>query len=94
MNDFNYLGTVFNYTGNFSLNQEYLCGKELKAMYILFNKCKEFDLKPKTQCQLFDAFVGSILNYACEIWGNTKSKELERVHLKFCKRLLNVRQNV
>ena len=72
VNDFNYLGTVFNYTGNVQLNQEHLCGKALKAMNILFNKCKEFDLKPKTQCQLFDAFVGSILNYACEIWGKTK----------------------
>ncbi|KAH3733781.1 hypothetical protein DPMN_040215 [Dreissena polymorpha] len=94
VNDFNYLGTVFNYTGNFNLNQEYLCGKALKAMNILFNKCKEFDLKPKTQFQLFDAFVGSILNYACEIWGKAKSMELERIHLKFCKRLLNVKQTV
>lgn len=31
VNDFNYLGTVFNYTGNFNLNQEYLVGKALKA---------------------------------------------------------------
>jgi len=93
VNDFNYLGTVFNYTGNFSLNQEYLAGKALKALNILFIKCKEFDLKPKTICQLFDAFVGSILNYACEVWGNTKSKEIERIHLKFCKRLLTVKQN-
>ena len=42
---------------------------------------------------MFDACVGSILNYACEVWGNTKSKEIERIHLKFCKRLLTVKQN-
>ena len=43
VNDFNYLGSVSNYTGNFSLNQEYLAGKALKALNILFIKCKEFD---------------------------------------------------
>ena len=52
-----------------------------------------YDLKPKTLCQLFDAFVGSILNYASEIWGFTKSKEIERIHLKFCTRMLQVRLN-
>ena len=44
-------------------------------------------------CQLFDAFVGRILNYSSEIWGFSKSKEIERVHLKFCKRILKVRLN-
>ena len=34
-----------------------------------------------------------ILNYFSEIWGYTKAKELERIHLKFCKRLLRVRVN-
>ena len=40
---------------------------------------------------VFDSFVSSILNYGCEIWGYTKSKELERIHLKFCKQLLGVK---
>jgi hypothetical protein len=44
-------------------------------------------------CQLFDSFVGSTLGYASEIWGFTKSADIERIHLKFCKRLLNVRLN-
>jgi len=93
VNDFNYLGVVFNYTGSFTLNQEHLTGKALKAMNILLSKCHDYDLKPKILCQLFDAFVGSILNYASEVWGYTKSKELERIHLKFCKRLLKVKLN-
>ena len=91
VNDFNYLGTVFNYTGNFNLNQEHLIGKAVKAMHVLNTNCRRFDLTPKILCQLFDAFVTSTLNYACEIWGYTKSKEIERVHLRFCKTLLNVK---
>ena len=32
----------------------------------------------------------SILGYSCETWGKNKSKEIERIHLKFCKRILCV----
>ena len=93
VNDFNYLGTVFNYTGTFALNQERLVGKALKALNVLIINIKKIKVKPKIACQLFDAFVGSILNYSSEIWGYGKSKEIERIHLKFCKAVLNVRTN-
>jgi len=88
---FNYLGVVFSSNGLFNLNQQMLIGKSLKAMNILFHKMKDFEFSPKTQCQLFDVFVSSILNYGSEVTGNTKSKEMERIHLKFCKRLLGVK---
>jgi len=93
VDNFNYLGTVINYTGSFILNQEQLVGKALKAMNTLLYKCKQYDLKPRILCQMFDAFVGSILNYESEIWGFNKFKDIERIHLKFCKRLLNVKSN-
>ena len=38
-------------------------------------------------------FVGSVLNYSCEIWGFGKSKIIERVHLKVCKALLKVKSS-
>jgi len=37
---------------------------------------------------LFDSFIVSILIYACEVSGFSKSKEIERIHLKFCKKVL------
>ena len=89
--DFNYLGVVFNYTGSFCLNQQTVCGKALKALNVLTNNIKKFELCPKSSLQLFDAFVASILNYSCEVWGITKSKEIERIHLKFCKYILGVK---
>ena len=93
VDEFNYLGTIFKYTGSFLPNPEYSIGKALKALNVLLVNYKKLPLKPKILCQLFDSFVGSILLYASEIWGFSKSKEIERVHLKFCKRLLNVRLN-
>ena len=50
-------------------------------------------MKPKTLCQLFDSFVGSILNYSCEIFGFNKTNKIERIHLKFCKRILTIPVN-
>ena len=93
VNEFNYLGTVFNHTGGFNRNADFLTGKGLKALNALIGNLKKYNLSPKTMCQLFDAFVGSILSYGCEVWGFSKSKSLERLHLKFCKLLLNVKQS-
>ena len=43
VNNFNYLGTVFNYTGNFALNQETLVGKGLKALNCLLYNTKKYE---------------------------------------------------
>ena len=49
-------------------------------------------MKVNTLCQLFDSFVGATLNYGCEITGFSKLKQIERVHLKFLKHILHVKQ--
>ena len=60
-------------------------------MNILFANVKTFDFTPKTLCQLFESFVGSVISYECEVGGLCKSQELERLHLKFLKRVLGVK---
>lgn len=91
VSEFNYLGTVFSSTGSFNKNQSMLTGKALKAMNLLLSKIKTFNFSLKTYCQLFDAFVVSTFNYSSEVWDNCKSKEIERIHLRFCKRILKVK---
>ena len=56
-------------------------------------KIKNFGLSPDTVIQLFESFVGSILNYGSEVWGFSKANQLERVHPKFLKRLLYVKRS-
>ena len=41
-------------------------------------------VRPKPLFQLFDAFIGSILNYGIETWGFGRCEGIERVHLKKC----------
>lgn len=44
VNDFNYLGVVFYYTGLFILNQEVLTGKGLTSLNMLLSKVRTFNL--------------------------------------------------
>ena len=65
--------------------------KALKATNIQLQNVRGYDFSPKTLCQLFDFFVASILNYCSEVWGYTTSKQIERIHLKYCKNILCVK---
>ena len=49
--------------------------------------CPTIDL----QLELFDRVVLPILTYGCEIWGCTNVDIIEKVHLKYCKYVLNVK---
>ena len=42
---------------------------------------------------LFDTYVGSVLNYGCEIWGFQNGRDLEKVQLYYLKTLLGVKKN-
>ena len=75
------------------MNHETLSGKGLKALNVLLNNLKHPNLTTKTKGHLVDACVGSILSYGCEVWGFGKNKEIERIHLKFCKLVLNVKSS-
>ena len=57
----------------------------------MLNKCLKYPLQPKTLCQPFYSFIGSILCYGSEVSGFSKSKKVERIHLTFCKRILKLK---
>ena len=87
---FTYLGTLFNYNGLFTKNTQYLAGKGVKAMHSLFSLLKDKYLSLSVICNLFDTCVSPILSYGSEVWSFHKGLELERIHKKFMKRILNL----
>ena len=89
VDNFDYLGTVFNYTGNFALNQETLVGKGLIALNCLLYDTKNMFWNLKL-CVNGWCICWFHLNYVCEIWGFGKCKEIEEFIFKFCKKLLNI----
>jgi len=93
VNNFNYLGIVMSSGGSFASATNTLYGKALKAMHSLFTLTKDMNVPIHIMLNLFNAYVSSILNYNCEVWGFMKAENIERVHRKFCKRILNVKMS-
>lgn len=91
---FSYLGVVFTAGGSFSNAQTTLAGQAQKAIFKLKGYLNNvLELTPKHTLELFDKLVSPILDYSSEVWGFSQAKQIERVHLKFCKSLLGVKQS-
>ena len=86
---YKYLGTTFNFNGKFVQNLKSLAAVANKAMFALLQKGRN-KLDIDTMLHLFDAMVVPILLYGCEVWGNSKTEIIERIHLRFCKILLKL----
>ena len=85
-------------TGNFSMALDK--GKE-KALHALFSLRKHTNiskLSPVLANKIFDMMISPILTYNSEIWGvyvkpdfkSWNSSQIEKTHLQFCKRYLEV----
>ena len=79
--------------GSFAKAITTLVGKSLKAMNALLAITKRMQVPIDVMSNLFDSFVLSILNYGCEVWGFYNAVNIERVHRKFCKWLINVKMS-
>ena len=89
--NFNYLGIIFSKTGNFNLAKKRLVDKAVVSMYAVLKLGRKHNLSIKCLLRLFDKMVKPILLYGCEIWGFGNNDVLEKVHLKFCKMILNLK---
>ena len=85
------LGTIFTNTGNFNLTKKHLADKALKAMYEVWKIGRMYKLSIKCLHDLFDKMIKPILLYGREVWGFSNNDILEKIHLKFCKILLNLK---
>ena len=77
VNQFNYLGMVFNFNGKFNETQKHFTEQGRKAYYAILNKFRSHAFNIETLCSVFDTFVGSVLNYSSEVWGFHKAQEME-----------------
>ena len=93
VSEFNYLGVIFNRSGSFKTAKQKLVDKATKALYEVLKRGRFHNLSIQCQLDLFDKIVQPILLYGCEIWGFTNTAMIERVHLKFCKLLLHLKQS-
>ena len=92
---YTYLGIVFFFMtgGTFNTAQSTLSGQAQKAIFILNKYLTKFsNLVPSHVLDLFHKLINPILCYGSEVWSFSKGKNIERVHLQFCKKLSAVKQ--
>ena len=96
--NYTYLGTRITSSGNFTLSLEHLRQKALHALFSLRRHTDLNGLKPSFACKIFDSMISPILTYNSEVWGafvksdfkSWDSSAIEKSHLQFCKRYLQV----
>ena len=91
--EFNYLGIIFTSSGSFYKTIKKNAEKGTKAMYEVLRKSRLHNLSVSCTVDLFIKIVKPILLYGSEIWGFSNFTLLERVQLKFCKLLLNLKKS-
>ena len=92
VDEFIFLGTLFNFNGKFNKARKHACNQATKAMFAVISKARKLNLPIDIQLHLFDSVIQPILLYGCEVWGIEDCKDIERLHLKFCKTILGVSQ--
>ena len=86
--DYTYLGVVFNYNGSFKKAIEKQIAQARKALFSLLQKAKILKLPIDLICDLFDKTVLPVLIYGCEVWGFTDISDVEIFYRKFLRNLL------
>ena len=75
-----------------TLQKKKLVEQSQKALYAVYYKIINLRLPIALQLKILDSLVAPILLYGCEILGiGKKNDNIEKVHLQFLKRILNVR---
>lgn len=88
--EYSYLGVLFNWNGSFNKHKKMLHDKACRAMYAIVQKGLSMDLNFELLFKLFDACVSPILFYGVEVWGYENLDIIEKVHTKFMKIILKV----
>ena len=93
VDSYSYLGILFNYNGSFGNARKKLVEQSQKSLYALYRKIRNINIPIDLQLKLFDSLVSPVLLYASEVWGFESLKDMEKVHLQFCKNILKVRNS-
>ena len=85
------VGIIFKYNGTFFDTKKKLVDQAQRSLHFIYKTIRNESIPVDLQLKLFDSMIEPILLYGSEVWGYENLKILEQIHLKFCKRILKVR---
>lgn len=91
VDEFSYLGVLFNYNGRFCKAKKRIIEQARKAMFSIVKKARKLNLPISIQLHLFNSMVVPILLYGSEVWGIENLQIMEQFQLRFCKLILNLK---
>ena len=90
VDEYNYLGLVFNYNAKFKIAKSHLYQKGCRAMFSLLKKARNLSFPLDIMLKLFKVIVKPVVLYGAEVWGSENCDILERFQLRFLKYVLSV----
>lgn len=66
--------------------------KPPEPCFVVLTKIQQLEMSVDFQLNLFDHIIQPILLYASEVGGFEKPVMIERIHFKYCRRILRVKQ--
>ena len=90
VDEYNYLGLVFNYNAKFKIAKSQLYQKGCRAMFSLIKKARNLSFPLDIMLKLFNVIVKPVVLYGAEVWGSENCDILERLQLRFLKYVLSV----
>jgi hypothetical protein len=91
VDSYSYLGLVMNHNGSFVKAKSKLIDQARRALFAVYRRIKNQPIPVDLQLKLFDSLVEPILLYGSEVWEFENTCSLEKNHLQFCKKILQVR---
>ena len=91
VDSFCYLGVNFNYNGSMQNAMKSLSDQALRAVNSLYSIFYRMEFNVKTKLILFDRMVQPILYYCAEVFGIYNTNILDRIQIKFYKKILGVK---
>lgn len=92
VDSFCYLGLKLHYNGNLEMTTKTFSDQAARAANNLLALFKRLSFDVKTKLALFDSLVTPIILYGAKVWGIYDIKNIDRIHIKFCKAILGVKQ--
>ena len=91
--EYKYLGIYLSKNGSYLNCKKHVAEQANNAIFALMRKIRVLNLPIEMQIELFNKLIKPILLYGCEIWAFGNLDIIERVQLKFLKRILHLKKS-